>query len=74
VTFVSGAHAMAFKDSPCRRPQQAWSNETGEREQRNGLAPVLSKLSVKKGPTAGVTQVTITGLNFKGPDVTSVKI
>ncbi len=53
--------------------QQMWSNETGQCEQRRGLAPVLGKLSLKKGPAAGGTQVTITGLNFKGPDVTSVK-
>jgi hypothetical protein len=53
--------------------QQMWSNETGKCEQRRGLAPVLGRLSVKRGPAAGGTQVTITGLNFKGPDVTSFK-
>ena len=46
--------------------QQMWSNETGECEQRRGLAPVISKLSLRKGPAAGGTQVTFTGLNFKG--------
>jgi hypothetical protein len=40
--------------------QQMWSNETGECEQRRGLAPVIGKLSVKKGPAAGGMQVTIT--------------
>ena len=53
--------------------QQMWSNETGECALRRGLAPLVNKLSVKKGPAAGGTQVTINGLNFKGPDVTSVK-
>ncbi len=53
--------------------QQMWSNETGECEQRRGLAPVIKKLSVKIGPAAGGTQVAITGLNFKGPDITAVK-
>jgi hypothetical protein len=53
--------------------QQMWSNETGECEQRRGLAPVISKLSLRRGPAAGGTQVTITGLNFKGPDVSAVR-
>jgi hypothetical protein len=53
--------------------QQMWSNETGKCEQRRGLAPVIGKLSPRTGTAAGGTQVTITGLNFKGPDVTSVK-
>jgi hypothetical protein len=52
--------------------QQLWSNETGSCVQQRALPPVVSKLSVKKGPAAGGTQVTITGLNFKNPDVTAV--
>jgi hypothetical protein len=53
--------------------QQMWSNETGECEQRRALAPVISNLSLRKGPAAGGAQVTITGVNFKGPDVTAVQ-
>ena len=52
--------------------QQMYSNETESCQQRRGLAPVVSKLSVKKGPAAGGTEVTITGINFKNPDVTAV--
>jgi hypothetical protein len=47
--------------------QQMRSNETGECEQRRGLAPVISKLSLRNGPAAGGMQVTIAGVNFKGP-------
>jgi hypothetical protein len=52
---------------------QMYSDETEGCVQRRALPPAASKLSEKKGPAAGGTQVTISGLNFKGPDVTSVK-
>jgi hypothetical protein len=52
--------------------QQMWSNETGSCVQRRALPPIVSKLSVKKGPAGGGTAVKITGLNFKNPDVTAV--
>jgi IPT/TIG domain len=47
--------------------QQEWSNETGECEQREAVAPAIKKLKPKKGPLAGGTSVTITGSHFIAP-------
>lgn len=53
--------------------QQLYSNETETCVQRKALPPVVKKLSAVTGPQTGGTSVTITGLNFKAPDVTGVK-
>lgn len=53
--------------------QQMYSNETEGCLQRRALPPVVKKLSTVTGPETGGTSVTITGLNFKAPDVTAVK-
>jgi hypothetical protein len=52
--------------------QRLWSNQTNSCEQRHPLPPVVQSLSVHTGPATGRTNVTITGLNFLGPDVTAV--
>jgi len=53
--------------------KQMYSNETETCVQRKALPPVVKKLSTVTGPQTGGTSVTITGLNFKAPDVTGVK-
>jgi hypothetical protein len=52
--------------------QQLYSDATETCVQRKALPPVVSKLAPAKGPIAGGTKVTITGLNFESPTVTSV--
>ena len=53
--------------------QQVYSNETEGCVQRRALPPVVKKLSTVTGPETGGTSVTITGINFKAPEVTAVK-
>jgi len=53
--------------------QQLYSNGTETCVQRKALPPVVEKLSAVTGPQTGGTSVTITGINFKAPDVTAVK-
>lgn len=53
--------------------QQMWSNEAGGCRPSRGLPPTVAKLSKAAGPVAGGTKVKITGLNFVGPTVTSVR-
>ena len=52
---------------------QMYSNATETCVQRKALPPVVSALSTPTGPETGGTTVTITGLNFKAPEVTAVK-
>ncbi|MGO9488808.1 MAG: IPT/TIG domain-containing protein [Solirubrobacteraceae bacterium] len=46
--------------------QQEWSNETRACAQRLAALPAVTKLTPKKGPSAGGTAVTITGSGFAG--------
>ncbi len=47
--------------------QQEWSNETSACEQRLAALPTVTRLSPKKGPSAGKTTVTISGTGFLAP-------
>jgi IPT/TIG domain len=59
-----GANYNQVIDGDLYLYQQVWSNEEGACEQRVLLAPTITKLSPKTGPTTGETPVTITGTRF----------
>ncbi len=52
--------------------QQLYSNATETCVQRKALPPAVTELAPAEGSVAGGTNVTITGLNFENPTVTSV--